>query len=192
MRLFFAIHAGDEIAGQVTGVIEGSPIRRAPWRWIRPENYHFTLKFLGDVESRMLPSLHEAARRAAAAATPFRLTMGGIGGFPNLDRPRVIYYEIDKGFEELRDLAGLIEDECEKAGFEREKKKFRAHLTLARVKQLPDEGVLRALRDFPPLDRSGPFEGTAILDAGHFVLMSSRLTPSGAVYEEIGRFEPGR
>ena len=192
MRLFFAVHAGEEIAEQAWRTIQGSGIRHAPWRWIRPENYHFTMKFLGDVAGELLPALHEAARRSASRAKLFRLSMGGIGGFPNLDRPRVIYYEIDKGFEELRDLAGLIEDECEKAGFEREKKKFRAHLTLARVKQLPDEGVLKALRDFPPLDRSGPFEGTAILDAGHFVLMSSRLTPSGAVYEEIGRFEPGR
>lgn len=192
MRLFFAVHAGDAIAGQVKGIIEGSSIRRAPWRWILPENYHFTLKFLGDVESRMLPSLHEAAGSAAAATRPFRLTMGGIGGFPDLERPRVIYYGIDEGFDGLKDLAGRIEDECEKAGFEREKKRFRAHLTLARVKQLADESVLRALRDFPSLDRNGPFEGTAVLDACHFVLMSSRLTPSGAVYEEIGRFELGR
>ena len=186
MRLFFAVHAGDAISGQVSRIIEESSIRRAPWRWIRPENFHFTLKFLGDVENRMLPSLHEAARRAASRAKPFRLTMGGIGGFPNLDRPRVIYYGIDEGFAELRDLAGLIEDECEKTGFEREKKRFRAHLTLARIKQPPHEEVLIPLRDFPPLDR------TAVLEAGHFVLMSSRLTPSGAVYEEIGRFELGR
>ncbi len=186
MRLFFAIHAGDDIADQVTEVIEGSPIRSAPWRWIRPENFHFTLKFLGDVESRTLPSLHEAARRAAAASNPFRLTMGRLGGFPNLDNPRVIYYGIKEGFEELRDLAGSIEDECEKAGFEREKKRFRAHLTLARVKRPPERNVLEALSTFRSL------EGAAVLDAGHFVLMSSLLTPSGAVYEEVGRFELGR
>ena len=186
MRLFFAVHAGDAIAGRVGRIIDGSGIRRAPWRWIRPENFHFTLKFLGDVEAGMLPSLHDAAGRAAAGAGPFRLTMGEIGAFPDLARPRVIFYGIDGGFAGLRDLAGLIEDECEKIGFEREKKRFRAHLTLARVKQLPGDDILAALRDFPPLGRE------AFIDVDHFVLVSSRLTPSGAVYEEIGRFGLGR
>ena len=183
MRLFFAVHAGEEIAGQAWRTIQDSGIRQAPWRWIRPENYHFTLKFLGDVDGELLPELHEAARQAASRAKLFRLTMGGIGGFPNFDRPRVIYYGIDRGFGELRDLAGLIEDECEKIGFEREGRRFRAHLTLARVKRPVPGEVLDLLRRFPPLDE------TAILDVGSFVLMSSRLTSSGAIYEETGRFE---
>ncbi len=186
MRLFFAVHAGEAIAGQVSRIIEGSSIRRAPWRWIRPENYHFTLKFLGEIDEKMLPALHEAAGSAASGTEPFRLTMGGIGGFPGLERPRVIYYNIKEGFGELERLALRIEDECEKIGFEREKKRFRAHLTLARVKRPVDDDVLDALRSFPPLD------GAAVLEVDHFVLVSSLLTPSGAVYEETGRFELGR
>ncbi len=186
MRLFFAVHAGEAMAGQAWRIIQDSGIRNAPWRWIQPENYHFTLKFLGEVDEDLLPSLHDAACRAASRAKPFRLTMGGIGGFPNLDRPRVIYYGIDKGLEELRDLARLIEDECETIGFERESRRFRAHLTLARVKRPAPEEVLDLLRGFPSLDE------TAFLDADGFVLMSSRLTPSGAIYKETGRFELGR
>lgn len=186
MRLFFAVHTGEAIAGQAWRIIQDSGIRNAPWRWIQPENYHFTLKFLGEVDEKLLPALHDAARRAASRAKPFRLTMGGIGGFPNLDGPRVIYYGIDEGFGELRDLARLIEDECETIGFERERRRFRAHLTLARVKRPVPGKVLDLLRSFPPLDE------TAFLDADGFVLMSSRLTPSGAIYEETGRFELGR
>jgi len=186
MRLFFSVHAGDAITGQVSRIIEESSIRRAPWRWIRPENYHFTLKFLGDVDRKLLPSLNDAAVRAAARAEPFRLTMGGIGGFPDLERPRVIFYGIEGGFGELKDLAGLIGDECETIGFERERRGFQAHVTLARVKNPPPGEAVEALRTFPALD------GAAALEVGHFVLMSSRLTPSGAVYEETGRFELGR
>ena len=182
MRLFFAVDAGEEISARVTRIIQDSPVRRAPWRWIRPENYHFTLKFLGDVEPKMLPSLHGAAGLAASAAGPFRLTMGRIGGFPDLERPRVIYYGIEGGFGRLRDLSALIEDECAKIGFERERKKFRAHLTLARVKKPAPGEVLEAVRSFPSLGED------AAIDVDHFLLMSSRLTPSGAVYEETGRF----
>ena len=186
MRLFFAVHAGEAIAGQTWRIIQDSGIRNAPWRWIRPENYHFTLKFLGDVDRKRLSSLNDAARRAASRTEPFRLTMGGIDGFPDLERPRVIYYRIEEGFEELRGLARMIEDECESIGFERERRRFQAHLTLARVKKPPLVEALEALRTFPALDE------TAELEADHFVLMSSRLIPSGAVYEETGRFELGR
>lgn len=186
MRLFFAVHAGEAIAGQAWRIIQDSGIRRAPWRWIRPENYHFTLKFLGEVDEKLLPSLCDAARRAASRAKPFRLTMDGIGGFPNFSRPRVIYYGIDEGFGELRDLARLIEDECGAIGFEREKREFRAHLTLARVKRPAPEETLEVLRSFPPLDDD------AVIDVDHFVLWNSTLTPFGAIYEVIDRFELGR
>jgi 2'-5' RNA ligase len=77
MRLFFAVHAGEKIAGLAWKAIEGSGLRNAPWRWIRPQNYHFTLKFLGDVDEGLLPDLMEAAGRAASRAGPFRLTIGG-------------------------------------------------------------------------------------------------------------------
>jgi 2'-5' RNA ligase len=182
MRLFFAVKAGTTVSEKVRDIISKSGISRAPWRWISPGNYHFTLKFLGEVEESMVPPLFEAAGRAASCSTRFRLGMGGIGAFPDLDRPRVIYYGIDSGFEQLRDLAASIEDECAGLGFERENKKFRAHLTLARVKRTAPGHVLEELRGFPPLGAD------AVVDVGHFVLMSSRLTPSGAIYEEMGRF----
>jgi 2'-5' RNA ligase len=183
MRLFFAVPAGKRISGLAWKAIQDSGIRRAPWRWIRPENYHFTVKFLGDVPEESLPALHEAARRSASLARPFRLSMGGIGAFPDLDRPRVIYYGIDSGFGQLRDLAGLIEDECEKIGFARERRRFRAHLTLARVKKPVPREVLDILRGFPHLGTA------AFVDVGSFVLMSSTLTSSGAIYQETGCFE---
>jgi 2'-5' RNA ligase len=98
----------------------------------------------------------------------------------------VIFYGIERGFGELKDLAGLIEDECETIGFEREKRRFRAHLTLARVKRPVPVEVLDILRGFPPLGEA------AFVDVDHFVLMKSRLTPSGAIYEETARFKLGR
>jgi len=186
MRLFFAVDAGDAIRDRVTSIIEGSSIRLAPWRWIQPQNYHFTLKFLGDVDAGRLASIEQAAGLACAGTKPFRLAMGGIGGFPDLDRPRVVFYGIKRGFEALRDLAGRLEDECVKAGFERERRRFRAHLTLARLSRPAPEEALAALRAFPPMGDS------AVVDVDSFVLMSSRLTRSGAIYEEVGSFSLGR
>jgi 2'-5' RNA ligase len=185
MRLFFAVEAGGAISDRVWGIIQDSPIRRAPWRWIKPENYHFTLKFLGEVDDRLVPPLGDAARRAASRSSPFTLSLEGIGAFPDLGRPRVIFYGIGEGFEELRKLAGLVEDECEILGFERERKRFRAHLTLARVRRPVPEEVTAILRAFPGAGEE------ARLEVGRFVLMSSRLTPSGAIYTEEASFDLG-
>jgi 2'-5' RNA ligase len=185
MRLFFALEAGKQISDQVWRIIGGSPLRRAPWKWILPENYHFTLKFLGEVDPGLAGPLREAARAAGSSVKPFTLKMGAIGGFPKLEKPRVIFYGIEEGFGSLRDLAGRIDEECADIGFAREKREFKAHLTLARVKRPVSDDVIDLLREFPPLGES------AVLEADHFILMKSTLTPSGAVYEETGRFELG-
>jgi 2'-5' RNA ligase len=182
MRLFFAVPLDQRLREIVWDSIMESPIGDPPWRWIRPENYHLTLKFLGEVDEEFLPALRSAGEETASAVRKFRVTFGDFGGFPNLRRPRVIFYSINDGFEELRALARGIEDSCETIGFERERKKFRAHLTLARIKKSLSPGLLERLSEMPGLPASA---GQGI---DSIVLMKSRLERTGAVYEEIGRF----
>jgi 2'-5' RNA ligase len=185
LRMFFAVKVGSEVAGKIWRIIGDSGLADPPWRWIRPENYHFTLKFLGEVDRKDVPPLHDAARAASSKIEPFRLTMGELGGFPDLDRPRVIFYGIEEGFDDLRSLARAIEERCEDIGFERERRRFKAHLTLARLKKPVRPDILELLRSFPGLG------GGAAVDVDHFTLMRSTLTSRGAIYEEAGRFELG-
>jgi 2'-5' RNA ligase len=182
MRLFFAVPAACGVREAVRTATDAFPERNPPWRWIPPENYHVTLKFLGDVEEHLVPSLHEAAGRVTARVAPFTLAFDRFGGFPNLRRPRVVFYAASIGADRLRELASAVEEEVEPLGFARARRRFRAHLTLARIKRLLDGDSIAALEAMEPLP-----EATA-QEVDRFVLMRSHLRREGARYEEIGEY----
>ncbi len=185
MRLFFAVPIGENVCSAVHEAVGRIPLDDPPWRWIPPRNYHITLKFLGDVGEALLPRLVDAATRAAAGLSPFELSFGRFGAFPSFSRPRVLFYAADRGSEELASLSGRLEEELGTLGFEPERRGFRAHLTLARVRdRLPPE-MRRILETVPGL------EGTAHQRVERFVLMQSTLSRSGARYEELGSFRLG-
>lgn len=179
MRLFFAIPLSQSVRTLAARYIDTFPVNRPPWRWIPPENYHLTLKFLGDVGDELMPSLGEAASRTASGAAPFTITFGRFGAFPSLSRPRVLFYRVEEGMEMLADLARSLESNLEGCGFEPERRPFRAHLTLARIKQPLQREIREQLNDVPPL----PASVSQKVDG--FVLMRSILSRQGATYEVV-------
>lgn len=182
VRLFFAVPTSSGVKEAVRSATDAFPEHNPPWRWIPPENYHLTLKFLGEVEEHLVPSLHEAAGRVAAGVAPFTLAFDRFGGFPTLRRPRVIFFAASEGADRLRELAALVEEEVEPLGFAREQRRFRAHLTLARIKRRLDADLIAALEAVPPLPE------TTAQEVDRFVLMRSHLRRDGACYEEIGAY----
>ena len=182
MRLFFAVPVSQEVRNTVAGTIRRSLVSDAPWRWIHPDNYHITLKFLGDTARELVKPLEQAAARAAGRARPFNMFFDSFGGFPELRKPRVLFYDIAGGAAELSTLAGLIDSEVELLGFEKEKRPFRAHLTLARVRKQIDASMGKRLETVSSLPENTSQEVT------RFVLMRSHLARSGATYEEIAEF----
>ena len=107
-------------------------------RWVRPEGIHLTLKFLGNVEEHRVPSITDALAKATEA---FELTIqpSGVGGFGGR-RIRVVWVGLEGDVERLAALATRVDEACGALGFERERRPFAAHLTLARV---PDEDFER-------------------------------------------------
>jgi 2'-5' RNA ligase len=183
MRLFFAAPIAESVKRIVSKSIAAFPVADPPWGWILPENYHITLKFLGETDEALLERLLEAGREVAAAAIPFELSFGRFGAFPSISKPRVLLFHAESGMEQLAGIAESLDDELEPLGFERERRRFRAHLTLARVKRPIGPDVLGALEGVPPL----PEEARQEVD--RIVLVRSVLSRSGAVYEEVGVFE---
>ena len=129
VRIFFAVPVSNDIRETVDGALRRSPIFDAPWKWIDSDNYHLTLRFLGDTEKRLLSPLRRAGGIVAGKISPFVMRLGSFGGFPGLRRPRVIFYGIEKGKEDLSHLASLLDQEIEYLGFEGERRPFSAHLT---------------------------------------------------------------
>lgn len=182
MRLFFAVRVSDAIKKDISRALEAFSLRRPPWRWIPPENLHITLKFLGDVDERMLPDLREIAVGAAQRVRPFRVVYGPFGGFPNLSRPRVIFFEGTEGTRELAGLGLALESGVEPLGIPRENRAFTAHLTVARIKAPLSREVAAALGAVPRLP------ATSFQEVDRFSLMQSHLSRDGARYEEVADF----
>ena len=182
MRLFFAVPVAEEVRDIVSGAVGRIPLDPPPWRWIQKKNYHITLKFLGEVEERLLAPVRDAASAAADSSPSFELSFGRFGAFPSISNPRVLFFDAERGSEELAALAGRLEDALAPVGFERERRRFRAHLTLARVKKRPRPEIGEILGSIPPLP------GSAVQVVDRFVLVKSTLTGAGAIYDEIHSF----
>jgi 2'-5' RNA ligase len=182
MRLFIAVNFESQVRDLIERAIEEFPVNRPPWRWTRPETWHVTLKFLGDMPESDVAPLSMCMEQVSSRHREFPLSLTDFGGFPNLRRPRVLFYRVGEGAEALRSVADDVEDVLSNTlGIPREKKAFRAHVTVARVKSALAGPVADRLRNVPPL--LGATQTVASID-----LMKSELRPAGARYERLKGF----
>jgi 2'-5' RNA ligase len=163
-----------------------APLRQtgADVKWTAPNSIHLTLKFLGEIESGVLPSLKAALARAAASHAPFDLTIRGLGAFPGLSNPRVVWCGLDGDVARLAALRQAAEEASVSLGFAPEERPFRPHLTLGRAK---GHRNLQALADCIRI--GSPLECSFRVD--HFHIYRSTLKPAGAVYDVLERISLG-
>ena len=148
-------------------------------RWTRPEQLHFTLRFLGEISVAQVARVKVAAREAASKIDPFSITLHGLGAFPSLQRPQVVWIGVEQGKEPLQALAGLLQQALARQRFPAEPKSFRPHLTLARVKSTRNWGELvRALGAFKD-------EGIGTQRVDSLVVFESHLSPKGPRYTPL-------
>ena len=150
-------------------------------RWVPTENVHLTLKFLGDVSLSSVELLSQMLRIEAASARCFDVLVHGLGSFPSLKRPRVIYIGIQAPVG-LETLQHGVEAGSRRLGYESEDRAFSPHLTIGRVRQDASPSDLQkirlALENFH-IDSLG----TARVDSVH--LFKSDLKPTGSVYTKL-------
>lgn len=182
MRLFVAINFPDTITRAIAEALREFPVSDPPWRWAAAPTWHLTLKFIGDAAPESVQGITGALARVAEGARAFPARLGPFGGFPNLARPRVLFYALDRGVEAAAGLAGAVDAALVDAvGLEAERRPFHAHVTVARIKRPLPPAVTRKLRAVPPLE-GGDFEAFSI------DLMRSHLGPQGARYERVKQF----
>lgn len=107
------------------------------FNWIRPEQMHITLRFLGSVPEGNIEKIAEAMEKATKGISPFIITCMGLGCFPNPDYPRILWVGLEYPAT-LRQLQKRLEKELVDIGFEEEQRDFVPHLTIARIKSRPD------------------------------------------------------
>lgn len=182
MRLFIAVNLSPEARAAIQSAIDEFPLQDPPWRWVTPDNWHLTLKFLGETEPARLDALFSELDSVRARHDAFTMTLGAFGGFPNLRKPRVLFYDIERGAAELERLASDVDAAVEKAtGLERERRRFLAHATVARVRDALVPDVIARFARVPALTE-------AVTRVGSFELMESRLARTGATYSVVKEF----
>ena len=150
-------------------------------RWVPMENMHLTLKFLGDVSPANVEMLSQMLRAEADLFQCFDLRLSGLGSFPNLKRPRVLFIGIQAPAT-LEALQRGIDSASGKLGYESEERGFSPHLTIGRVKQnvtVTEQQTIRRALEETRIDALG----TARVDLVH--LYKSDLRPSGSVYTRL-------
>jgi 2'-5' RNA ligase len=146
---------------------------------VRPEGVHLTLKFLGEIPEGSVQPLQAAICEAARGVSPFTVEVGGLGCFPNLTRPRVVWVGVDCPDGSLAEVQKRIEEAAAACGFEREARAFSPHLTLGRVRQGEPPATLRQLGGVVALF---PAPQRQRLEVSEVCLFRSVLKPEGAQY----------
>jgi 2'-5' RNA ligase len=137
VRAFVAVFPPPEIREALLGAARELPVA-GPVRWVRPENVHLTLKFLGDVSKEdLLDRVAEALEAVSGRHEPFEAEPSAFGAFPSEGRARILWAGIGGGSDRLRALAEDVEDSIEPLGFEREDRAYTPHLTLGRARARP-------------------------------------------------------
>jgi 2'-5' RNA ligase len=152
-------------------------------KWVEPNSIHVTLKFLGEISEDSIEELMLAIEETAQGILPFQLEVRGVGAFPNLERPQVLWTGVKGELEKIAQLQKRIESNTEQLGSPRESRAFSPHLTLGRVR---DEAGPNERRRLGKLLADTTFTALHNIDVDAVNLMKSQLTPGGAIYSCIG------
>ena len=180
LRAFIAVKIPEEIRDAIADIRRKLKKTGADARWVNPANVHLTLRFLGnDVPRETVDMIGAMLHEHLKSVEQFTITMAGLGAFPNVTRPRVVWLGIQPPDGPLPALREAVEDAVEEAGWPREERRFAAHLTLGRIKSQSGIGKLCRLLE---KERNDP-AGSTIVDS--VALIRSNLTQSGPVYETL-------
>ncbi|MFO7971910.1 MAG: RNA 2',3'-cyclic phosphodiesterase [Desulfobacterales bacterium] len=179
IRTFIAIELPEKIIYTISKVQEEIKSYGLKIRLVRPENIHLTLKFLGDIKTADTEKVARAVSESATGYPALSLAVKGIGVFPGIKKPRVLWLGISKQLDLLTALQKTLDEKLEAMGFPKEKRPFRGHLTLGRIKSVIDPKTLHdVLKEFIQFE-SEPFFADKI------ILYKSDLKPKGAVYTKL-------
>jgi 2'-5' RNA ligase len=179
VRTFIAIPLPKILISWIFGIQEQLKSYSFPVRWVKPENIHLTLKFLGDIPIKSVDSIAMAMGDTFRRYLPMTLFAKGLGVFPGIKKPRVIWLGLSGDVKALSGLQANLDSNLEKIGFLRENRQFKSHLTLGRIKgHIDPRNLFDVLRSFSEFT-SEPFDTTEL------ILYKSELKPSGASYTKL-------
>jgi 2'-5' RNA ligase len=184
VRTFVAIAAGSDIRQRATQLIDrlGQKVSSvADIKWVAPENMHWTLQFLGNLDARAIPEVCGAVSTAVAEIEPFELEARGAGAFPSAARPRTLWIGTRQGERAMTVLHSTVERRLKKRGYRGEERRFVPHITIGRSgRKSASHSLEEELANLADYDA-----GTMLVD--EVTVYSSQLGPGGPMYEVLAR-----
>jgi 2'-5' RNA ligase len=180
IRCFVAIALPSDLKNNLTILVAQLKKQEPSIRWVKIENIHLTLKFLGEITYQQVEAVQHALEATAANFSPFVLKTTQVNLFPNKNKPRVIWLGLEEN-DMLSRLQQQIETTTSSLGFAREKRPFTPHLTLGRMRYPQNFNDLYNYVHNHPLP---PYE----IAVKAYILMRSVLKPEGAIYSPIYRY----
>jgi 2'-5' RNA ligase len=181
-RLFVAvkIHPSPEFLKTYDSLKSG--LRFARITWVKPESVHVTLKFFGETEERKIPDISRVLKEVASRHQPFTCELVNVGIFGSSYSPKVIWFGIENA-EPLKNLGIDVLKSMEAIGWEADRQNFVPHLTIGRIKDVPDKQLFQKMIDVHKKTRMQEFP------VREFILYESILQREGPIYRVVESFK---
>ena len=181
IRSFLAFELAPEIKQIVSRVLTEAVKITRDVRWVRAAGIHLTVVFLGHVRETDLAAIEDAAQRVCLNYRPFDVSLHGMGCFPSERNPKVIWLGLRGDTERMSRFRDALQRELEPLGIKQEKRPFRPHLTLGRMRKGRGSGR-REVSTLLSAHQNLTSPGWSLME---LVLFKSDLRPSGAVYTKL-------
>lgn len=180
IRSFLAFELPPDIKKEVTRITGKVKRTGLAASWAKPDNIHLTVVFMGDVDEKDIPDIISSIDNVAVKYNEFDISLGGMGLFPDIRRPRVLWLGLNGEIESLSSLRDNLQKPLEIYGVEQERRAFKPHLTLGRFRRpVKERSLLQKILD----EYSGISGPDGKLD--ELILFKSELKPGGSVYTRI-------
>ena len=177
MRTFIAVELDVPTKEAVSRLVRQLAATITGVRWVKPENIHITIRFLGETPPDTCAKVERILQDVARETAPFSVTLSGLGAFPGFRRPRVLWIGVENGREELKRLYSGIEKKLKGIGIPTGGRSYTPHITIGRLRHPKGSEKLAGLARKSRLDSNFAVD--------KIVFIESKLGPGGAVHKAL-------
>lgn len=182
-RVFIASSLNEEAKNLIKDIQSNIKKLNCQIKWVKPENVHLTLKFLGNIESDRIDELKKLVQSTSKMTQSIKSDLFNLGAFPNSQKPKILWVGLSDNESKIAQLAETIETSLSTIGFSKEKRSFKPHVTIGRV---------RSFKNIKPLSETisqFSVKNAVAQNIDNITIYKSTLTPTGPIYEVLKKFE---
>jgi 2'-5' RNA ligase len=181
IRCFIAIELSPDNQEKLNPIIKELKTSGADVKWVKPENIHLTLIFLGHADAKQISEIEKILEATAKEFAKFEFQLSELGAFPKITSPRVIWVNAQEPIGIIKKIVSQLEEKLEKLGFAKEDREFTPHITIGRVRSSRGRIYLKDKLETTKISSA------IIQQVDKITLFKSTLTPSGPIYEILNQ-----